>query len=183
MLKFLKDGTRVYERGRDMENLQQYVHSGWEEIASSGKDKHYFVRNDAAGAERAISEIQYQLSVEVPDELKTFFAEVGFGFLWFCLKARKGLYRVLSPEEILNLYFEPEEDGAPDDLITYRENAWSRLEENQLLAFCLFGEEDSLLYIGVSDGGVYYLSSNRKIAGSLHEFLELLDAEVDYFMP
>ena len=165
-----------------MRNFQQYVHSGWEEIASCGKDKHYFVRSDAAGVESAVSEIQYQLSIEVPEELKTFFVEVGFGFLWFCLKSKKGLYRVLSPEEILNLYFEPEDYGAPDDFITYRENAWSRLEENQLLAFCLFGEEDSLLYIGVSDGGVYYLSSNRKIAASLHEFLELLDAEVDYFM-
>lgn len=64
----------------------------------------------------------------------------------------------------------------------YRENAWNNMDENKLLAFCLFGEEDSLLYIGLSDGAVYYLSARRKIADSLNEFFDLLDKDVDYFM-
>lgn len=56
------------------------------------------------------------------------------------------------------------------------------MDENKLLAFCLFGEEDSLLYIGLSDGAVYYLSTRRKIADSLNEFFDLLEKDVDYFM-
>ena len=69
-----------------------------------------------------------------------------------------------------------------DDFATYRENAWNNLEDNSLLTFCLFGEEDSLLYIGLSDGAIYYLSPRYKIANSLNEFLELLDQTVDYFL-
>lgn len=114
--------------------------------------------------------------------MKIFYKEIGFGFLWLNLKQKKGLYRILSPEELLDLYFEPDDDNAPDDFITYRENAWNNLEENKLLAFCLFGEEDSLLYIGLSDGAVYYLSTRYKIADSLNEFLDLIDEKCDYFL-
>lgn len=166
----------------DTELFKNYIHANWDDIPRCKSEKYYFVKVDAAGLERSFSEIQYQLSVETPEELKAFFKEVGFGFLWFNLKTKKGLYRVLSPEEILDLYFEPDDDKQPDEFITYRENAWDNLEENKLMAFCLFGEEDSLIYIGLSDGGIYYLSPKRKIANSLNEFLSLLDAEVDYFM-
>lgn len=166
----------------DTELFKKYIHANWDDIPRCKSEKYYFVKVDAAGLERSFSEIQYQLSVETPEELKAFFKEVGFGFLWFNLKTKKGLYRVLSPEEILDLYFEPDDDKQPDEFITYRENAWDNLEENKLMAFCLFGEEDSLIYIGLSDGGIYYLSPERKIANSLNEFLSLLDAEVDYFM-
>ena len=82
----------------------------------------------------------------------------------------------------MDLYFEPDQEEIPDDFITYRQNAWENLENSKLLAFCLFGEEDSLLYIGVEDGAIYYLSPARKIADSLSNFLELLDQEVDYFI-
>ena len=72
---------------------------------------------------------------------------------------------------MLDLYFEPDVEGVPDDFITYRESAWENLESSRLLAFCLFGEEDSLLYIGATDGAIYYLSSARKIANSFYELI------------
>ena len=44
------------------------------------------------------------------------------------------------------------------------------------------GEEDSLLYVGNTDGSIYYVSPTRKIANSFEDFLKLLDNKVDYFM-
>ena len=123
-----------------------------------------------------------QLEIEIPEELRTFYKNFGYGFLWFNLKQKKGIYRVLAPEEILDLYFEPDHEEIPDDFITYRQIAWENLEENKLLAFCLFGEEDSLLYIGAADGTIYYLSPAYKIADSLSDFLASLDQKVDYFI-
>lgn len=165
-----------------IEELKEYIHSDWSETAECRNDKYYFVRTDADELEDVFTEIKYQMSEEVPDDLKRFYKEVGFGFLWFGCKQKKGIYRVLSPEELLDMYFEPEDEGEPDDFIMYRENAWNNMDENKLLAFCLFGEEDSLLYIGLSDGAVYYLSARCKIADSLNEFFDLLDKDVDYFM-
>lgn len=163
------------------EQLKKYVHQSWDDIAACRNEKYYFVQvsNDM---ENIFSEVQYQLEVLIPEELRAFYKNFGCGFLWFNLKQKKGIYRVLAPEEILDLYFEPDNEEIPDDYITYRQNAWENLEENKLLAFCLFGEDDSLLYIGVSNGAIYYHSLTYKIADSLSDFLELLDKEVDYFM-
>ena len=111
--------------------------------------------------EKHFSEVQYQLEIEIPGELKEFYKNIGYGFLWFGLKQKKGIYRILSPQEILDLYFEPDDDASNDDFITYRENAWENLEENALLAFCLFGEEDSMLYMDVKDGAIYYQAFSR----------------------
>lgn len=161
--------------------LKKYVHQDWEDISQYRSEKYYFVKI-SDDIEKHFTEVQYQLEIEIPEDLKTFYKNIGYGFLWFSLKQKKGLYRILSPEEILDLYFVPESEETQDDFITYRENAWENLEGNGLLAFCLFGEEDSLIYIGVTDGAIYYLSSTRKIAESLNDFLILLDREVDYFM-
>lgn len=163
------------------EFLNKYVHKNWDELPAYGSDKYYFVKIPS-DIEKDFAEVQYQLETEIPEELKLFYKNIGFGFLWFHLKQKKGLYRILSPEEILDLYFEPETEETPDDFITYRENAWEKLETNKLLAFCLFGEEDSLLYIGAEDGCIYYLSPAHKIANSFFDFLKRLDEKVDYFM-
>lgn len=161
--------------------LKKYVHQNWEDISEHRNEKYYFVQV-SDDIEKHFSEVQYQLEIEIPEELKGFYKNIGYGFLWFGLKQKKGIYRILSPQEILDLYFEPDNEEVPDDFITYRENVWGNLEENRLLAFCLFGEEDSLLYMGLTDGAVYYLSSTRKIANSLYDFLGLLDKEIDYFI-
>lgn len=161
--------------------LKKYVHQNWEDISEYRNEKYYFVQI-SDDIEEHFLEVQYQLEIKIPEELKEFYKNIGYGFLWFSLKQKKGIYRILSPQEILDLYFEPDDDASDDDFITYRENAWENLEENDLLAFCLFGEEDSMLYMGITDGAIYYLSSARKIADSLCDFLNLLDKEVDYFM-
>ena len=93
-----------------IEELKEYIHSDWSETAECRNDKYYFVRTDADELEDVFTEIKYQMSEEVPDDLKRFYKEVGFGFLWFGFKQKKGIYRVLSPEELLDLYFEPEDE-------------------------------------------------------------------------
>ncbi len=163
------------------EQFKTYVHQNWDDISACRNEKHYFVQA-SDDIENIFSEVQYQLEVAIPEELRTFYKNFGYGFLWFNLKHKKGIYRVLAPEELLDLYFEPDHEEIPDDFITYRQNAWENLEENKLLAFCLFGEEDSLLYIGVADGAIYYLSPAYKIADSLSDFLASLDQKVDYFI-
>ena len=163
------------------ELLKKYVHQNWDDISDHRNDKYYFVQA-SDDMETVFSEVQYQLEAEIPETLKAYYKNFGCGFLWFNQKQKKGLYRILSPEEILDLYFEPDSEEIPDDFITYRQNAWENLEENKLLAFCLFGEEDSLLYISVEDGAIYYLSTAYKIADSLSDCLASLDQEVDYFI-
>lgn len=164
-----------------VEFLKKYVHKNWEGLSEYQNDKYYFVEIPG-DLETYFAEIAYQLEIEIPQQLRLFYQNFGYGFLWSSLKQKKGLYRILSPEEILDLYFEPEIEKTPDDFITYRENAWENLETNKLLAFCLMGEEDSLLYVGTTDGSIYYLSPTRKIANSFEDFLKLLDNKVDYFM-
>lgn len=163
------------------ELLKKYVHQNWDDISDHRNDKYYFVQA-SDDMETVFSEVRYQLEAEIPETLKAFYRNFGCGFLWLNQKQKKGLYRILSPEEILDLYFEPDSEEIPDDFITYRQNAWENLEENKLLAFCLFGEEGSLLYISVEDGAIYYLSAAYKIADSLSDFLASLDQEVDYFI-
>ena len=34
-----------------------------------------------------------QLEIEIPEELRTFYKNFGYGFLWFNLKQKKGIYR------------------------------------------------------------------------------------------
>lgn len=160
---------------------KEYVHQNWDDIWKCRDDKYYFVQI-SDDVDKQLSEARYQLEVDIPEQLSSFYKNFGYGSLWFNNKQKKWIYRLLSPEEILNLYFEPDSEEEPDDFITYRQRAWENLEDNGLLAFCLFGEEDSLLYIGVSDGAVYYLSPSRKIADSLYEFLNTLDKEIDYFL-
>lgn len=163
------------------ELLKKYIHQNWDDIPKHRDDKYYYVQI-SDDIEKHFSEVQYQLETEIPEKLRAFYKNIGYGYLWFNLKQKKGLYRILSPEELLDLYFEPDSEVTQDEFITYREKAWENFEENKLLAFCLFGEEDSLLYIGVTDGAIYYLSATRKIANSFDDFLNLLDMEVDYFM-
>lgn len=160
--------------------LKKYIHPNWNDISKCRGEKYYFVPIPGDG-EKSFSEVEYQLEIQFPEQLRSFYKNVGYGFLCFN-QQKKGIYRVLSPEEILDLYFEPESEEEPDDFITYRQSAWENLENNRLLAYCLFGEEDSLLYIGVTDGAVYYLSLARKIADSLDDFLHRLEEKVDYFI-
>lgn len=161
--------------------LKQYIHPNWEDSSEHREDKYYFVKCSDQLEQQGL-ELKYQLELDIPEGLRVFYQKIGYGFLWFHLKQKKGVYRILSPEELLDLYFEPEEEETPDEWITYRETAWEKLENNQLFAFCLFGEEDSLLYIGLTDGAIYYLSTAHKIADSMDDFLYRLDQNVDYFV-
>ena len=57
----------------NLEMLKKYVHANWEEIPHCRDDKYYFVQNDAANIENVFSEVKYQLSMDIPKDLKTFY--------------------------------------------------------------------------------------------------------------
>ena len=169
------------------ENWSEYVHHNWEEFSSirkSGKSKHYFVPILSEEVDDTIENIQDDLEIVFPKDLLLFLKEIGSGYFWINVQDKIGIYKILSLDELYDLYYsdeDEEEDEEEDWFITYRLSAWDNLED-QLLAFCVFGEEDSLLYYALDDGGIYYLSRNMKIAESLEEFLVLLDNKVDYFI-
>lgn len=163
------------------EKWNQYVHDTWEEFPlykTKEEGKHYFVRIDPAELQRTIDALEEKLHIEFPQEMESFLSQAGAGYCWANRKQKVGIYNILSPEGMDSIYFPDEEE---DWFATYRERAWDNLE-GKLLAFCIMGEEDSLLYYDINDGGVYYLSRTRKIADSLSEFLTLLDEQVDYFV-
>ena len=167
------------------EKWSRYVHTDWSAFRSgvqSGIARHYFVPVDFSKEGQNILDIEDELSIAFPKDFREFYRETGFGFLCADDSGKKGHYRVFAPGELLDLYFEPEDEDGEDLYITFRMRAWENLEENHLLAFCTFGDEDSLIYVGVNDGAVYYLSAARKIAESLYDFLALLDEEADYFI-
>lgn len=157
-----------------------YIHPDWSELRQSGA-RHYFKAIDLSEEQRHIRDLEEELEINLPADLLAFYREVGVGFLWSGEPRKKGHYRVFSPGELLELYFEPEEEGAEDLWMTFRQSAWENLENSALLAFCDYGGENSLLYLGLSDGAVYYLSARQKIADTLDEFLDRLDEKVDYF--
>jgi len=171
------------------EHWSEYVHQNWEAFSSirkSGESKHYFVPILSEEMDETIENIQDDLEIVFPKDLLMFLKEIGSGYFWINVQDKIGIYKILSLDELYDLYYsdedeDEEEDEDEDWFITYRLSAWDNLED-QLLAFCVFGEEDSLLYYALDDGGIYYLSRNMKIAESFEEFLVLLDNKVDYFL-
>ena len=171
------------------ERWSEYVHQNWEAFSAirrSGESKHYFVPILSEEMDETIENIQDDLEIVFPKDLLMFLKEVGSGYFWINVQDKIGIYKILSLDELYDLYYsdedeDEEEDEDEDWFITYRLSAWDNLED-QLLAFCVFGEEESLLYYALDDGGIYYLSRNTKIAESLEEFLVLLDNKVDYFL-
>lgn len=167
------------------EKWSRFVHTDWSALrnrAQSDVGRHYFLPVDFSKEEQHILDIEDELSITFPKDFMEFYREIGFGFLCADDRGKKGHYRVFSPGELLDLYFEPEDEGDEDLYITYRMSAWEKLEGSNLLALCTFGDEDSLIYMGISDGAVYYLSSARQIADSLYGFLTRLDEKADYFI-
>ena len=61
------------------ELLKKYVHTSWDDISEYRSDKYYFVKI-IKDIEQQFSEVQYQLEVELPEELKSFYADYGFVF-------------------------------------------------------------------------------------------------------
>ena len=167
------------------EHWSEYVHQNWEAfsaIRKSGESKHYFVPILSEEMDETIENIQDDLEIVFPKDLLLFLKEIGSGYFWINVQDKIGIYKILSLDELYDLYYSDEDEDEEEDwFITYRLSAWDNLED-QLLAFCVFGEEDSLLYYALDDGGIYYLSRNMKIAESLEEFLVLLDNKVDYFL-
>ena len=130
--------------------------------------------------EQYILDLEDELAITFPSDFMGFYREIGFGFLCVGDRGKRGHHRVFSPGELLELYFEPENECSEDLFATFRMSAWEKLEGSGLLALCTFGDEDSLIYLGISDGAVYYLSS--RMADSLWDFLTRLDEKADYFL-
>lgn len=162
------------------EKWNRYVHPDWEGLRGT-ENRHYFKALDLTEEQQNIRALEEELEITLPEVLLAFYRELGIGFLCAGERRKRGHYRTFSPGELLELYFEPEDEGAEDLWITFRDRAWENLENHALLALCDYGDEDSLIYLGLTDGAVYYLSPSRKIAASLEEFLDRLDEKADYF--
>ena len=54
------------------ELLKKYVHQNWDDISDHRNDKYYFVQA-SDDIENIFSEVQYQLEVAIPEELRTFY--------------------------------------------------------------------------------------------------------------
>lgn len=140
------------------ERWSEYVHQNWEAfsaIRKSGESKHYFVPILSEEMDETIENIQDDLEIVFPKDLLLFLKEIGSGYFWINVQDKIGIYKILSLDELYDLYYsdeDEEEDEEEDWFITYRLSAWDNLED-QLLAFCVFGEEDSLLYYALDDGG------------------------------
>lgn len=160
---------------------EQFIHADWSglpKLRGDNVEKHYFVKPPSEQIISAVSNIESKLSINFPANLKDFYEKLGMGRLCINSLTKVGFYNILAPIEIFDVYFPDEEE---DLFPTYRRKSWENLGSN-LLAFCLFDEEDSLIYVGVDDQCIYYLSRHNQIAASLEDFLSKLDKEVDYFI-
>lgn len=70
------------------EIIKKYVHQNWDDVSKCRNDKYYFCKTDS-NLEKDFTEVQYQLEIKIPKELKLFYKNIGFGFLWFNLKQKK----------------------------------------------------------------------------------------------
>ena len=62
-----------------------------------------------------ILDIEDELSIAFPKDFMEFYRETGFGFLCADDSGKKGHYRVFAPGELLDLYFEPEDEDGEDE--------------------------------------------------------------------
>ena len=108
-----------------------YVHTDWSELGSCAHSKigrHYFVPVDFSKEEQNILDLEDELAITFPSDFMGFYREIGFGFLCVGDRGKRGHHRVFSPGELLELYFEPENECSEDLFAAFRMSAWEKLE-------------------------------------------------------
>lgn len=150
----------------------------------SEEHPHFFIRKDLEAVEEGAAAIESKLNITLPQEMIGFWKNVGPG-QFFCEPPDEyaGRYHMMSPDEILGVYF-PEMDQY-QVYNTIRADAKDFLEKYQLVAFCEF-DEYSALYISLQadETGNYpvFSAPTIRIADSLEDFVNKLLEEPDYFL-
>ncbi|MCA1201996.1 MULTISPECIES: SMI1/KNR4 family protein [Bacillaceae] len=132
-------------------------------------EKHKFIRLQ----ENELLDAEERLGFELPNELRDFYLEVGYGFI----KGRDGntINRIMDPDTIAD--------------ITLREGIYEFDPDLE----GIYEEDDKLVFYEVNEGvyltldlntpqqtPVYFLET--QIAGSLGEFIRKVNEDPEYFM-
>ena len=132
-----------------------------------GQGNKFYHINDSV-----IDDVQDELGIILPKELKAFYREVGYGFIY---SKAYNFNRIMSPKSLCDFRFRKGQFSDSSELEAYEE-----YERDKLVFFEI--SEGSYLSIGFSqrnNGEVFYGQS--KIAGSLTEFLENYQEDENYF--
>ncbi|MDG5471392.1 SMI1/KNR4 family protein [Jeotgalibacillus sp. ET6] len=131
-------------------------------------DKHKFIRLQ----ENELLDAEERLGFELPNELKDFYLEVGYGFI----KGSDGnaINRIMDPDTIAD--------------ITLREGIFEFDPDLE----GIYQDDDKLVFYEVNEGVYLTLDLNipqqtpiyffeTQIAGSLEEFIRKVDEDAEYF--
>ena len=138
----------------------------YEEIVQHEGNKFYQVKKDVIG------DVQEEIGIFLPKELKAFYEEVGYGFL---RSDRYNFNRIMSPKSLCDFRLRKGQFSDSSELEFYEE-----YERDQIIFFEI--SEGSYLSMGFSkenNGEVFY--GRSKIANSLYEFLEKYQENEHYF--
>ncbi|WP_377887533.1 SMI1/KNR4 family protein [Alkalihalobacillus sp. R86527] len=120
--------------------------------------------------EPTIKSAEGRMGIQLPDELKTFYNEIGYGFI---NRGSSAINRLIDPESVADIRLKEDVYEFDPDLDIYTDS-------NKLVFF--EAVEGLYLSISLSNRGtspIYYIDT--KIADSLEEFLRKIDEEEDYF--
>ncbi len=134
-------------------------------------NKHVFFMN----SENDIADVEEKLGMSLPQELKDFYIEIGYGFL--CNGESYNTNRFISPIEIFDFY---------SGMNTYENDI--RRQYYQDRGKLIFFEISAQAFLTIdiqqpnSLGQCPIYFGERKIANSLEEFLMEMDKKVDYYL-
>ncbi|ARU60929.1 hypothetical protein CBW65_07415 [Tumebacillus avium] len=149
--------------------LRKYVLHEGEDNASQGNHSFYSLE------ESEVLEAESRISREFPEELRSFYLEIGYGFL--CIQSKQGINRIMDPMSVADFRL-------GEDIYEFDPDRELYDNVNSLVFFEV--SEGSYLTMDVSqeehngECKIYYFG--KAIANNLEEFLRRMDAEPNYFI-
>ena len=138
----------------------------FESIVQHQGNKFYQIKEDV------IADVQEELGIILPNGLKEFYKEVGYGFL---SSKRYNFNRIMSPKSLCDFRFRKDQFCDDSELEMYEE-----YERDQIVFFEI--SEGSFLSMGFSKENCGEVFCGKvKIANSLLEFLEKYQEDENYF--
>jgi hypothetical protein len=134
-------------------------------------NKHAFFKVEP----KEIAETEDRIGILLPNELKAFYNDVGYGFI--CVGKSVYVNRIISPSEIADFYLGVDDYKNDERRKYYQDKTkliFCEVSENTFLIMDL-SQENSLGQCPIYD-------YDEKIADSLIDFLERMDKEVNYYM-
>ncbi|ARU60077.1 hypothetical protein CBW65_02595 [Tumebacillus avium] len=153
----------------DFSFLKKYVLNEKEDNPSQWKHSFYSLQ------ESEVLEAESRISRVFPGELRSFYLEIGYGFL--CNQSKQGFNRLMDPMSVADFRLgEDIYEFDPDRELYDNVNSiiFFEVSEGTYLTMDLSQEEDN------SDCKIYYFG--KVIANNLEEFLRRMDTEPNYFI-